>query len=363
MEFVVMPDHMYGASVRVNGKWLGVVEEQPIKFQFPDQGEYLVLVELAPLRKDPTAEVYALPFARVIKTKNGEIVPPLEEADGLLHIRKVGGQYQLHVTYPKVDGLGDTVEILPRLQQTEMGDFNHDGRLDIVETFATNLRGHVRIRLSTGETMFQEVYPDRDVRVEVVDLNRDGRPEVLIFWRAFQEINPQNKWRMQVWDPADGGISTFEGFSGIRRNGHGECLIESKQESLYRRVIRLFQCRYTKGEAVPQFVLTRTEEKTLERALTENDTLEAFMHSLEMGDRNGAALYLAKGYPLADAQQALGPVYAHEIGDLRGSRCTVSLFEWLLPGYYDRERMAQVELVQQPDNSSVWKIARIVRQS
>lgn len=360
MEFVVMPDGLYGASVRVNDKWLGVVEEQPIKFQYPNQGEYQLLVEFTPLRKDPTSDVYALPFARVVKIKNGEIVDPREEADGLLHIRKVGGKFQLHVSYPKVSGLSETVEILPRLLQTEAGDFDHDGRLDMVETFATNLRGHVRIRLATGETLFQEVYPDREVRVEVVDLNRDGRPDVLIFWRAFNELSPTNKWRMQLWDSSDGGLSTFEGFSGIRRNGSGDAALESKRESIYRQVTDLYQCRFTKGEAIPQFVHLRSEEKTLQRALTESEALDAFMSSLEMCDRTGAALYLAKGVPLADVEAALGSNYAHEINEMRGSHGDLSVFEWKVPGYYDRERRVHVELVEQPDNISVYKIARVL---
>jgi hypothetical protein len=361
MEFVVMPDWMYGASVRVNGKWLGVVEEQPIKFQFPSQGEFSMLVELTPLRKDPTSDVYALSFARMIKIKDGDIIAPIEEVDGLLHIRKANHQFQLHFLYPKVDGLGGPMETLPRLMQTEMGDFDHDGRLDVAETFVTNLRGHVRIRLATGETLLQEVYPDREVRVEVVDLNKDGRMDVLIFWRAFNELDAENKWRMQFWDSADGGVSTFEGFSGVRRNGRGEVLLEKKQESPFRRVIQLYETRFTKGESMPQFVFVRTEEKTLQRAQTESEVLEAFFTSLTMGDTQGAALYLAKGLSLSQIQSLLGTVYAYEVTAHRGDMFDVSVFEWIVPGYYDRERRFQIQLMEEPDNASVWKIARVAR--
>ncbi|ARU60123.1 hypothetical protein CBW65_02905 [Tumebacillus avium] len=348
MEFAVMPDYLYGASVRVNGKWLGVIDERPLKFRIRDAGAFTLLVELSPLQSDPTGDVVAVPFARVIKIKDGEIVPPEVETDGSIHIRKAGRSWQLHFVYPKVEVLGQGLETLLLPLQTESADFDHDGRLDVAETFATNLRGHVRVKSATGQILLQEVYPDSAVRIEAADLTRDGRPDLLIFWRGAQD-EPY----MQLWDGADASISTFEGFTGIRRAARAEVLLEKKLQTPFRETVGLYRYQPVPHES-PQFQLVRAEDRTLQRADVEAETVEAFLSSVEAGDRKGAALYLAKGFPLPDLH-----FYGHEIESVEGAKSAVSVYEWLTPGYYDVEKYFALDLVRQPDAVSEWKIRAI----
>lgn len=348
MEFAVMPDYLYGASVRVNGKWLGIIDERPLKFRIGDAGTFTLLVELSPLQSDPTGDVVAVPFARVIKIKDGEIVPPEVETDGSLHVRKTGRSWQLHFVYPKVEVLGQGLETLLLPLQTESADFDHDGRLDVAETFATNLRGHVRVKSATGQILLQEVYPDSALRIETADLNRDGRPDLLIFWRGAQD-EPY----MHLWDSSDASMSTFEGFTGIRRSGRAETLLEKKVQTPFRETVQLYRFQPVPHES-PQILPVRTEDRTLQRADAAAETVEAFLSSVEAGDCKGAELYLAKGTKLPDLH-----FYAHEIESVEGAKAAVCVYEWLTAGYYDEEKYFALDLVRQPDGVSEWKIRGI----
>ncbi|TCP58122.1 hypothetical protein EV586_102573 [Tumebacillus sp. BK434] len=350
MEFAVIPDYLYGASVRVNGKWLGIVEERPVKFRIGDVKAFTLLVEVSPLQSDPTGDVTAVPFARVIKIKDGAIVPPEVEPDGALHVRKTAQGHELHFVYPKVEVLGQGLETLLVPKQTESADFDHDGRLDVAETFATNLRGHVRVRSATGRILLQEVYPDNELHIAAADLNRDGRPDLLIFWRGALD-----EPLLQLWDGADGSISTFAGFTGIRRTARAETLLEKKVQTPFREWVELYRFQPVPHES-PQFKLVRTEDRTLQRADVEGETLEAFLSSFEAGDRKGAMLYLTKGTPLPELN-----FYAHEIDRVNGGNLSAMVYHWIEPGYYDEEHVLAFDLVRQPDAVSEWKIKSIQR--
>ncbi|MFD2169802.1 FG-GAP repeat domain-containing protein [Tumebacillus lipolyticus] len=354
MEFVVMPDHLYGASVRINGKWLGAVEERPLSFQVRADGAFSLLFELMPLASDPAGDVTAVPFARLVKVKQGKIVSPVVEADGALHLRKVGAEHHVHFVYPKIEAIGEGLETLLMPLQTETADFDHDGRLDVAESFATNLRGHVRVRSASGKILLQEVYPDNALHIEAADLTKDGRPDLLIFWRGRGEEGIDEPY-MQLWDGADGALSTHAGFTGIRRTGRGEVLVEKREQSPFRQVVQLFRYQRTPGESA-QFQAVKREAKMLQRADDEAETLEAFLLAWEMRDSEGAELYLAKGSESAVLLGSLSPFYGHEIESIHSPRATVSVYEWIDPGFYDLEKKISFELVRQPDQVSEWKI-------
>jgi hypothetical protein len=358
MEFAVMPDHLYGASVRVNGKWLGAVEDRPLPFRIESEGEYTLLLELTPLRGDLTGDVIPIPFARMIKIKNNDIAAPEVETDGALQIRKSGTRFQLHYVYPKTEALGQSLETLLMPLQTETADFDHDGRLDVAETFVTNLRGHVRVRSATGQILLQEVYPDSAVRIEAADLTRDGRPDLLIFWRGRGEEGPDEEAFMQLWDPVDGALSTHLGFTGIRRTGRGEALVEKTVKTPFRQVTCLYRYHRQPGESA-QFQPVRVEERTLLRADDEAETAEAFLSALETKDTKGAELYLANGTSLPAILRTLPDLNAHEIGTVQDGKALVSLYSWIVPGYYDVEKHVALELVRQPDSASEWKIRAV----
>ncbi|ASS74198.1 hypothetical protein CIG75_03820 [Tumebacillus algifaecis] len=349
MEFAVMPDYLYGASVRINDKWLGIVEDdRPLLFRVRDTGPFTLLVELAPLRTDLTGDVIAVPFARVIKIQDGEIVPPDVETDDALHIRKSGSGFQLHFVYPKVEVLGQGLETLMMPLQTETADFDHDGRLDVAQTFATNLRGHVRLKSAKGNILLQEVYPDNALQIEAADLTRDGRPDLLIFWRGAHD-----EPFLHLYDGADGSLSTYPGFTGMRRTGLADVLLENKVQTGFREVVKLYRYLPVPYESA-QFQLMRTETKILQLAADEEDTVEAFLAAIAVEDRQGAELYLAKGVRLPDLSW-----YAHEMHSAKDGVATASIFQWIVPGYYDRELWLELELVRQPDKVSVWKIGAV----
>ncbi|HEU4965798.1 MAG TPA: VCBS repeat-containing protein [Bacilli bacterium] len=355
MEFSIRPDDLFGATVRVNGKWLGIVEEKPLAFRVPEQGEYQLLIELAPLQADPSGDVYPLSFARLVTVKDGKIVPPIVVPDGFLHLRKAGAQHQIFFIYPKVNALARGLETLAMSMQVETADLDRDGRLDTVETFATNMSGHVRVRAATGKILLQDVYPDNGVRVAVTDLTRDGRPDLLIFWREPSVANGGDDARMQLWDPASGSLNGFIGYTGVRKSGAGDALVERKRTTPYREVTELFRYDRKPGESAT-FTPVRTEEKMRMRADTPADTVEAFLSSLEIDDGKGATLFLAKEAPILATMQAVAPFYAHEIDTVRDGEATVRVFRWIEPGYYDRELAFRIELVQEPDKVSQWKI-------
>jgi hypothetical protein len=360
MEFAVMPDHLFGASVRINGQWLGVVEEQALHFSMKGTGAYIMLVEIAPLAADPSGEVYPLPLARVLRIKDGALVEPETEPDGMLHVRRAGRLHQLHVVYPKVDALGGCLETLPLPLQNETVDFDHDGRLDTAETFFTSQCGHLRVRSATGTILLQEVYPDNGLRIEVVDLNRDNRPELLIFWEERAGRDGLSVQRMQHWDPSDASLAGYEGFTGVRRLGRGEVLIEKQQRTSYREVIDLYRYVRRAGESA-EFPFVRREERLLMRADAPVDTLEALFESLEIGDESGAKAYLARVATWAEVARAVGKPYSHEIGQVKDGRGAVRAFEWIYEGFYDAERVLSVEMVKEPDAVSEWKVARLTR--
>lgn len=358
MEFAIMPDGLFGASVRVNGKWLGSVEDKPLLFKVPDQGEYQLLLEFTPLQSDPSGEVHSVPFARNIKIKDGQIVPPIIEPDGFLIVRKSGALHKLFFTYPKVNALANGLQTLLMPMQNETADFDRDGRLDTVETFVTNMSGHVRVRSATGKVLLLDVYPDNGLRVAVTDLTRDGRPDLLIFWKEPDVMAGAEDARMQLWDPSDGALQGFIGFTGVRKNSAGDALVEKKRTTPYREITELYRYHRKPGESA-RFDLVRTEEKTRMRADTPADTVEAFLSSLEIGDTKGATLYLAKEAPIIATLQAVGNFYGHEIDTVNEPHSTFRVFEWLSPGYYDMERAYRMVLVQDPDKTSVWKVLSI----
>lgn len=352
MEFLVMPDHLFGASVRVNGQWLGLVEETPLPFQMKEgSGGTRMLIECTPLQTDLTGDVYPLPFARVVQIQNGRLVVPDTEPDGWLHIRRSGRTHQIFFRYPKVDALGSCTETLPLPLQLETADFDHDGRLDTVQTYFTNQCGHLRVTSATGAILLQEVYPDNGLRVEVVDINRDGRPEVLVFWEEHDVPH------LHIWEAADNALTGFHGYTGIRRIGRGDAWIEQKATTPFREVIRLHRYTRKPGES-PVFEFVRAEERTLQRADTPQETVEAFLSSLQIGDAAGAKLYVGKGANQATVTAAPGTFYSYEIGAVNGGKVQAVVYEWLAEGYYDTERPLSFELVQQPDEVSEWKVTR-----
>lgn len=360
MQFSVMPDHMFGAAVRINGHLLGVVEERPLTFSISKTREAKVLVELSPLASDPGGDVYPLPFSRLIRLKDDAIVPPIVEPDGFLHIRKSGEQHQLYFTYPKVEALDACYETLPMPLQTLTADFDHDGRLDSVETFATNRCGHVRVRSATGAILLQEVFPDSQLHVDIADLNHDGRPDLLIFWEKRERATTEEGYHVLYWDAATQSLSAFEGYTGVRRTGTGEVLLERKLQTPYWQVIRLF--KYTrKEEESAVFVPVRTEEKMLMRAESKEDAVEAFFGLLELGGAEGERWYMVGNYmSLPEMKRLLGTFYAHEIVKVTGNFVDMRLFEWIEPGYYDKERMVRLEMAHLPEKESEWKIARVL---
>jgi len=360
MEFQVMPDRLFGASVRINGRWLGVVEGQPLTFTLPDEGAFGVLVELTPLQSDPTGDAHPLGIARTIHVRDGEILEPNVMPDGWLHIRSRERRYEIHYIYPKTDALGQGAETLPVLLRTETADFDRDGRLDAVETYAASRSGHVRVRSAQGQILFQDVYPDNALRVEVADLTQDGRPDLLIFWRNGDLADPNGEDKMQLWEAQDGALSTFKGYTGIRRTGRSEVLVERRKSTPYRQLIECY--RYSrKPEESAQFTLVKVEAQWLQRADTEEELLDAFLSLLELGDERGAEAYLARNVTLPEVAGVLGPFYAHDAGRLGEGRWRVEVYEWQVPGYYDRTRVFQLELLRRPDKISEWKIARATR--
>ena len=349
MEFAIMPDGLYGASVRINGKWLGIVEERPLVFTMPDHGNYVVLLELSPLATDPSGDVHPLPLARAFHVEDGRILEPATIPDGFLHLRRTARsqRHAIHYTYPKTEALGYHLESLPLLMQTETADFDRDGRLDIVEVYTTDRTAHVRVRAATGALLMSEIFPDPKLRVEVADITRDGRADLLIFW---QDEEP----RVMLWESADSSLSSYEGFTGLRRLGRGDVLLEKAQGSPFRQSIELYRYSRKVGESA-QFERVRMEDQLLRRAEDPSDTVEAFLTALEQNDRPGAQLFLAKGAALPD----LGNLYAHEIETAVDSTVTVSVFEWLMRGFYDVEHHFRFDLVQQPDKISEWKIGKV----
>ncbi|MGB8956391.1 MAG: VCBS repeat-containing protein [Tumebacillaceae bacterium] len=349
MEFAIMPDGLYGASVRINGKWLGIVEERPLGFTMPDHGTYIVLLELTPLATDPSGDVHPLPIARVFHVGDGRILEPATIPDGFLHLRRTARsqRHDIHYAYPKTEALGYHLESLPQLSQTETADFDRDGRLDTVEVYTTDRAAHVRVRSATGTLLLSEVFPDPKLHIEVADITRDGRADLLIFWHDEEP-------RVMLWESADGSLSSYEGFTGIRRLGRGDALLEIAKGSPFRQATELFRYSRKVGESA-QFERVRTEEQLLRRAEDPTDTVEAFLTALEQNDRPGAQLFLARGVALPE----LGNLYAHEIDTADGSIVTASAFEWLMRGFYDVERSLRFDFVQQPDKISEWKIGKV----
>ena len=349
MEFAIMPDGLYGASVRINGKWLGIVEERPLGFTMPDYGKFIVLLELSPLATDPAADVHPLPIARAFHVEDGRILEPATIPDGFLHLRRTARtqRHDIYYTYPKTEALGYHLESLPQLSQTETADFDRDGRLDTVEVYTTDRAAHVRVRSATGTLLISEVFPDPKLHVEVADITRDGRADLLIFW---QDEEP----RVMLWESADGSLSSYEGFTGLRRIGRGDALLEKTKGSPFRQSIELYRYSRKVGESA-QFERVRTEDQLLRRAEHSSDTVEAFLTALEQNDRPGAQLFLAKGVALPD----FGSLYAHEIELSAGPSVTAAAFEWIMRGFYDVERHLRFDLVQQPDKFSEWKIGKV----
>ncbi|MGZ4164869.1 MAG: FG-GAP repeat domain-containing protein [Tumebacillaceae bacterium] len=360
MQFSVMPDHLFGATVRINGHFLGVVEERPLSFSISKTQEASLLVELAPLAVDPSGDVFPLPLSRIIRLKNNAIESPQVEPDGFLHIRKSGEVHQLHFIYPKVEALDACYETLPIPLQSLTADFDNDGRLDAVETFATNRCGHVRVRSATGAILLQEVFPDNQLHVDIADLNQDGRPDLLIFWEKRERSTSEEGNHLLYWEPATESLSAYEGFTGIRRIGPREVLLERKQATPYWQVTKLFKYTRKEGESA-EFLPIRAEEKMLMRAESKEDAVEAFLGLLELGGGDGEKWYVAGNYmSLAEMKRLLGTFYAHEIVKVAGNTVDVRLFEWIEQGYYDKERMVRLELAHLPEKESEWKIVRVI---
>lgn len=358
MQVSVMPDHLYGASVRVNGRWLGVVEAQPLAFTLPQTGSYTVLVELMPLHADPTGDVYPIPFAHLIRIVDGAIAEPDQEPNGQIHIRRVGERHQLHVSYPKTDALGRTLDTLPMQLQTLSADFDRDGRLDTADAYATARAGHVVVRSAKGQVLFQDVYPDNGLRIEVADLTRNGRPDLLIFWQEPGESDPLLEHRLHLWEAHDSALSTFSGFTGLKRVGGGDVLLERKKSSPYRQVLEYYRYSRQPGESAQMHVVS-IEAEWRQRAETPEETLDAFLTALELGDERGAEQLLARRGEFALIRARLGHFYSHDLSRPEQGRIRAQLFEWIIPRYCDLERQLDVQLVRQPDPISEWKISAV----
>ncbi|WP_038091809.1 FG-GAP repeat domain-containing protein [Tumebacillus flagellatus] len=354
MQFTIIPDSLYGASARVNGKWLGIVESRPVSFTVPDSGEFYLLVELSPLQADPSGDVFALPIARVLHIRDGQLLPPDTEPDGVLHLRRAPKTIELHFRYPKLDAPHRNLETLPRPVQIESIDLDKDARLDAVETYATNRSGHVRIRLADGQLLYEDVFPDPKLRVELADINRDGRPDVLVFWTDPEELDPLSAPKLMLWESPDGSLDVFSGFTGVKRIGGGDVLMERTRSSDYLSVTDLLRYTRQPGESA-QFVPVRREEQCLQRALTIEETADAYLTALELQDELGAEHYLSRGTKLK-----LDPFYAHHLDTVKHSALHAVLYHWIYPDYYDDEKKLLFEFTHQPDKWSEWKITRAV---
>lgn len=359
MKFRIMPDDLYGASARVNGQWLGVVETRPLSFTVSDQGEFYLLVELTPLISDPSGDVYAIPIARVLHIREGEVQPPAVESDGVLHLRRDANDVEIHYRYPKVDAPTRYLETLPQKHQVETVDLDKDGRLDTVESYITNKNGHVRIRLADGTELFEGVFPDPRLQIVVADINRDGRPDVLVLWQDPEEEDPLHAAKLMLWESPEGAIDTFSHITGVKRIGAGDVLLERTRRSPFRSVTEYL--RYTrKPWESATFVPVRTEERLLQRAETVEETAEAFLTALEQQDHKGAHMYLARGKTLSSLAIAQCPFYAHRVDAVQHAAVSVTLYEWLYPHYYDCAKTLHLEFVQEPDKWSEWKVHRVL---
>lgn len=360
MEFTIMPDNLYGASASVNGKWLGIVDRRPLSFTVPDHGEFYILAAFTPLQGDPSGDIYPIPFARVLHIRDGVLAPSDVEPDEALHLRRSGTRIELHFKYPKADVSTRNLETLPRLVQVETGDLDKDGRLDSIETYATNLNGHVRIRLADGTFAYEGVFPDPNLRVSVADVNRDGRPDVMVFWTDPEESDALLALKMMLWESPDGFIDSFAGITGVKRIGAADVLFERTRKSSFRAVTEYLRYTRQPGESAI-FVPVRTaEEQFLQRAETIEDTAEAFLSALEMGDEKGAELYLARGTALKPIQQVLGSFYAHELDSVKKTTLHAALYDWIYPNYYDAEKKLLFEFAPHPDRWSEWKLTRVI---
>lgn len=117
--------------------------------------------------------------------------------------------------------------------------------------------------------------------------------------------------------------------------------------------------RYTRktGESA-QFEFVRAEARNLQRADTPQETVEAYLSSLEIGDVNGAKLYVRKGVNPEGIVAAPGKFYSYEVGAANEGRVQAVMYEWIAEGFYDVERPLHFELVQQPNAVSEWKVTR-----
>ncbi|PWK14814.1 FG-GAP repeat domain-containing protein [Tumebacillus permanentifrigoris] len=361
MEFTIMPDNLYGASASVNGKWLGIVESRPISFTVPDHGEYYVLAEFTPLQADPGGDVYPIPIARVLHIRNGEVVAPIVEPDESLHLRRSGSRIELHYRYPKADAPTRNLETLPHLVQVESIDLDKDGRLDSVETFASNKSGHIRIRLADGAIAYEGVFPDPNLRLSIADVNRDGRPDVMVFWTDPEEQDSLQAAKMMLWESPDGSIDSFNGLTGVKRIGAADVLFERTRKSPYRVVTEYLRYTRQPGESAVFVPVRAAEEQFLQRAESLEETAEAFLTALELQDDKGAELYLARGTSLKPILQTLGPFYAHHLGPVKKTTLHAAVYEWVYPNYYDREKKLLLEFAHHPDKWSDWKLTRVVQ--
>ncbi|MBL0385826.1 VCBS repeat-containing protein [Tumebacillus sp. ITR2] len=354
MQFTIIPDNLYGATARVNGKWLGLVDARPITFTMPDQGEFYLLLELTPLQPDPSGDVFVLPITRVVHIRDGELLAPATEPDGYLHLRRTAKGTEIHYIYPKLDAPLRNLETLPRPVQIESIDLDHDARLDAVEIYATNRSGHIRIRLADGQLLYEDVVPDPKLRVELADLNRDGRPDVLMFWTDPEEQDPLLAPKLQLWESPEGSLDIFTGFTGVKRIGGGDVLLERTRTTPFLAVTDLM--RYTRQPTESaHFVPVRREEQCLQRATSIEETAEAYLTALELQDEIGAEHYLSHG-----TKPKLHPFYAHHIDGVKHSTLQATLYHWIYPNFYDGEKKLHFEFAHHPDKWSDWKITRVV---
>jgi hypothetical protein len=101
-----------------------------------------------------------------------------EPSDGL----DAGARAYVHDGNRFVEATSQLGLVMPLLTDTDTGDFNHDGRLDVVQLSSTELR--VMFGTSSGYTVGYSLAVTGGVGLGIGDVNADGLPDIYVARRT-----------------------------------------------------------------------------------------------------------------------------------------------------------------------------------